>query len=83
MGTYRTVTANDVARDMAISPQRVREMQCAGYFHMAKLVNPRKRNYKWRDNADFAKFRKQWGRREKRQLKGDSDGIKVPRTSKT
>jgi hypothetical protein len=63
MGEHRrTVTTKDVARDMAVSPQRVREMQRAGYFHMAKLVNPRKRNYVWWDNAEFAKFRKMWRR---------------------
>jgi hypothetical protein len=54
---------------MGISPQRVREMQRAGYFNkMAKLVDPGRRNYKWWDNAAFAKFRKEF--RERREDRG-------------
>jgi len=54
------VTTEDVARDMGISPQRVRELQRADVFHMAKLVNDRKRNYAWWDNDEFRRLRKNW-----------------------
>ena len=70
MSTYRIVTTKDVARDMGISPQRVREKQRAGYFKMAKLVDPGRRNYKWWDNAAFAKYRKDY--REGRKDRGKS-----------